>query len=504
MAIAVGSSRTRGRRFSGLSDLQGTVGTLFRSVERFLQRSALIAPALFLAASAATLGSAQQLPTLVTPQVDPGIQQMERRAAQQEEDAAEIEAFHGFRLTDQREASRITFTHQPPADATSAYKMVHYDHGNAIAVADVDGDNRPDLYFVSQIGGNELWRNRGDGTFENITARSPGLGVADRVSVGASFADIDNDGDADLYVTTVNQGNRMFRNAGNGRFEDITEASGTGHVAHSSGAVFLDFDRDGLLDLFVTNVGRYTKDEIGPGGYYVGYTDAFSGHLMDERTERSVLYRNLGNGRFEDVTEKTGILEAGWNGDATFTDLDGNGFPDLYVLNMQGDDGVWLNMDGKRFVESREKLFPKTPWGAMGIKFFDWDNDGDFDLYISDMHSDMSSSVAPPNEHLKSFMTWDDEHLEGGGDNIFGNAFYRNDGDQWTEVSDAVGAENYWPWGLSIGDLNGDGYEDALVTSSMNYPFRYVENAFLLNEAGSAFARAEYLVGIEPRAAGPR
>ena len=445
----------------------------------------------------------QDLPELVTPLADPGVQQIDRRAAQQRQAADQIAAFHDFRLTDRRSASGITFVHEPPADAASAYKMVHYDHGSAIAVADVDGDDRPDLYFVNQIGGNELWRNRGDGTFEHITARSPGLAVADRVSVGASFADIDNDGDPDLYVTTVNQGNRMFRNTGGGRYEDITERSGTGHVAHSSGAVFFDYDRDGLLDLFVTNVGRYTRDQTGPGGYFVGHADAFSGHLMDERTERSVLYRNRGDGRFEDVTEATGLLEDGWNGDATFTDLDGNGFPDLYVLNMQGDDGVWLNMEGKRFVESRAKYFPKTPWGAMGVKFFDWDNDGDFDLYISDMHSDMSNAVSPANEHLKSFMTWDDAHLEGGDDNIFGNAFYRNDGERWTEVSDTIGAENYWPWGLSVGDLNGDGYEDALVTSSMNYPFRYVENALMLNDGGRSFARTEYVVGLEPRAAGP-
>lgn len=447
---------------------------------------------------------AEELPQLVVPPADAGIQQIERRAAQQQKAAADLDAYHGFRLVDRRDASGITFVHRPPADATSDYKMVHYDHGNAIAVADVDGDDRLDLYFVSQMGGNELWRNQGDGTFENITSRSSGLAVADRVSVGASFADIDNDGDPDLYVTTVNQGNRMFRNAGGGRFEDITDRSGTGHVAHSSGAVFLDVDRDGLLDLFVTNVGRYTSEEIGPGGFFVGYPDAFSGHLIDERTERSVLYRNLGDARFEDVTEAMGIVEEGWNGDATFTDLDGNGFPDLYVLNMQGDDGVWLNIDGKRFVQSREKFFAKTPWGAMGVKFFDWDNDGDFDLFISDMHSDMSNAVSPANEHLKSFMVWEDEHLEGGADNIFGNAFYRNDGDQWTEVSDAIGAENYWPWGLSIGDLNGDGFEDALVTSSMNFPFRYVENALLLNEGGDSFERAEYVVGIEPRKDGPR
>lgn len=382
--------------------------------------------------------------------------------------------------------------------------MVHYDHGNGVAVADVDGDDALDIYFVSQQGTNQLWRNRGDGTFENITGRSPGLEMADRISVSASFADIDNnDGDPDLYVTTVNMGNKLFRNRGDGRMEDITAASGTGHVAHSSGAVFFDMDDDGLLDLFVTNVGWYTEPTLAPSNYYIGLRDAFSGHHRPERTEISTLYKNLGEGRFEDVTRTSGLVDPGWSGDASFSDFDRDGDLDLYVLNMQGDDRYWRNDGSGRFVEATSETFPTTPWGSMGLKFFDWDNDGDDDLLVTDMHSDMSDSVHPGAEGQKSRMAWSDEFLQGGANNTFGNAFFENADGTMSEVSDRVGLENYWPWGVSVGDLNADGFQDVLVVSSMKYPFRYVENALFLNVAGERFVRAEYVVGLEPRSGGP-
>ena len=219
-------------------------------------------------------------------------------------------------------------------------QTVHYDHGTGIAVADVDGDGRLDVYFVNQLGGNELWRNLGNGEFDNIT-RTAGVGVPGKISVSASFADTDNDGDADLFVTTVRGGNRLFVNDGRGRFTDATEQSGLGYVGHSSGAVFFDFNRDGLLDLFVCNVGRYTSDEIGPGGYYVGLGDAFEGHLHPEaRNERSILCENKGGNRFVDVTEERRLVDLSWSGDASPIDVNRDGWPDLYVLNMQGHDQV--------------------------------------------------------------------------------------------------------------------------------------------------------------------
>ena len=418
----------------------------------------------------------------------------------------QFEIFWDFRFEDRQPQSGIRFVHQITDDSGKLYKPNHYDHGNGVVVADVDGDDLYDIYFVNQLGTNALYKNLGDGKFRDITATA-GIALGDRVCATASFADVDNDGDADLYVSSVRFGNTLFENDGSGRFADITDRAGLAYSGHSSAAVFFDYDRDGLPDLFLANVGTYTTEERGRGGYYVGFNllpnglpDAFAGHLTPERTETSILYRNLGDGRFEDVSKATGLVDEGWSGDASPVDLNRDGFIDLYVLNMQGDDHYWENVDGKRFVERTKELFPRTPWGTMGVKFFDYNCDGGLDLMLTDMHSDMSQPIGREREKLKSDMQWPDEFLQGGADNIFGNAFFEQTADgKFREVSDAVGAENYWPWGISVDDLNADGWDDVFVAASMNFPFRYGVNTILLNNRGQGFLDSEYLLGVEPR-----
>ncbi len=417
----------------------------------------------------------------------------------------QFDVYHDFKFTNRLTQSGITFEHRSTPDSGRFYQPNHYDHGNSLVVADVDGDRLLDIYFVSQLGPNELWRNEGGGRFRNITA-SAGVALEDRLSAGASFADYDNDGDADLYVTSVRMGNVLFQNDGKGRFRDVTAEAGVQHTGHSSGAVFFDYDSDGRLDLFLTNVGKYTTDERSTAGYWIGIAlehpegDAFSGHLVPSRTEYSVLYRNLGDGKFQDVTEAAGVRTGIWSGDASPVDLNGDGRMDLYVLNMQGDDQYFENVDGRSFVERRQHYFPKTPWGTMGVKFFDYNRDGRIDLMLTDMHSDMSRRVTPGYEKHKSMMLWDEETLQGGEDNIFGNAFYERQTDgSFLEISDEIGAENYWPWGISVDDLNADGWDDVFISSSMNFPWNYGVNTVLLNNNGERFLDSEFILGVEPR-----
>lgn len=425
--------------------------------------------------------------------------------------------FNDFSFEDIQPTSGVSFLHRIVDDAGKYYKPVHYDHGNGIAVADVDTDGLLDVYIVSQAGPNGLYRNLGGGRFEDIT-EDAGVSVVEPIGVTASFADFDNDGDADLYVTNVRSPNRLFENDGDGRFTDISASSGLDYDGHSSGAVVFDYDRDGLLDVFLTVIGQYTGDDLVETTgtveeeridgftprYRLGFEDAFQGHLVADRLRPSRLFHNDGANRFTDVTDRVGLQDVGFSGDATATDFNNDGWPDLYVLNMQGHDHYWVNEGGRTFVDRSGDVFPNTPWGAMGVKSFDYDNDGDMDMMLTDMHSDMSLNLlAGPDEKRKAEWLvgeWTEELLRSEGRSVFGNAFFRNNGDgSFDEVSDDVNAENFWPWGLSVGDLNADGWQDVFIATSMSFPFRYQVNSVLVNNADGRFMDAEYLLGVEPR-----
>ena len=452
------------------------------------------------AVSGATSSATGPAPTrFEVPPGDLGASTLEARRQAQLATRSAFGVRTDFAFADKREGSGIDFVHRSVEDALRHWKPAHYDHGNGVLAADVDGDGRPDLYFLSQLGGNRLYRNLGGGRFEDVTEKA-GVALPDRISVTGAFADADNDGDPDLFVTTVRTGNVLLLNDGTGRFSDVTAAAGVGYSGHSSGATFLDYDLDGRLDLFVANVGVYTTDVKGPGGFWKAREDAFEGHNYPERAERSLLYRNEGGHRFVEVAERLGLVEKGWNGDANAVDIDRDRYPDLFVLNMQGDDHWWKNHAGGRFSEETRTLLPSTPWGTMGVGWFDWNNDGRLDLLVTDMHSDMHGQEVHPLRDEKR--KWD-THGPGMERSILGNAFWEQRADgSFQEISDRVGAENYWPWGLSVADLNADGWQDVFVASSMSFPFRYGVNTVLLNDRGKTFRDAEFVLGVEPRAGG--
>ena len=190
---------------------------------------------------------------------------------------------------------------------------------------------------------------------------------------------MDNDYDADLDVKAIGEGNMLLQNDGKGKYQDVAEEAGLTYSGNSSEGGFFDYNRDGLLDLFVTNVGNYTTKEFAslrydetstlPRGdykYYVGTSDAFAGHLKPELSESSILYKNLDDGKFQDVTEAVGLRDDSWSGAATPIDANGDGWPDLYVLNMQGDDQYFADQLGEPVKRRSRDLVPRTPWGAKG------------------------------------------------------------------------------------------------------------------------------------------
>jgi enediyne biosynthesis protein E4 len=206
--------------------------------------------------------------------------------------------------------------------------------------------------------------------------------------VGATFADFDNDGHQDLYVTSTRGGNVLFRNLGNGTFKDVTKEAGLACVAHSQTAVFFDFDNDGLLDLFVTNTAQWTLQAYDQAAHYFpGLPDFWD--MAGSPIEHNILYRNNGDGTFTDVTAKSGLAGKGWGGDVAVFDYNDDGYLDLLVTNMFGASQLYRNNRDGTFTDVTKEVLGKTSWGAIGSKVFDFNNDGRLDLLMVDMHSDM-------------------------------------------------------------------------------------------------------------------
>src|SRR5215467_2041246 len=257
-----------------------------------------------------------------------------------------------------------------------------------VAAFDYDGDGLTDIYFTNGAAipsltkdspgdGNRLYRNIGGMKFEDVTQRA---GVAGRgYSMAAATGDYDNDGHTDLFVAGVGQ-NILFHNRGDGTFEDVTVKAGIRSGDWSIGAAWVDYDNDGLLDLFVVNYVKWSPDFDVFCGDPERHIRTYCHPRFFEGTPNT-LYRNQGDGTFEDVTREAGIASHIGKGMAVaMADFDGDGFADLFVTNDKEPNFLFHNLGNGKFEEAAldtggALLDSGTPISSMGVDFRDYDND---------------------------------------------------------------------------------------------------------------------------------
>lgn len=363
-------------------------------------------------------------------------------------------------------------------------------NGGGVAVLDVNNDGLPDLYFTATQEPNRLFLNKGDFQFEEITATA-GVAAQGGVKTGVTIVDINADGFQDIYVCrsgmlpNAERANLLFINNGDLTFIERAAEYGLADRSASNHANFFDFDNDGDLDVYILNHPvdfkevnriRATQD----GNNYIRNTAP-----LDE-WESDKLFRNDGNGKFTNVSQKAGIQNRAWGLSATVSDFNNDGYLDIFVGNDYIEpDLLYINNKNGTFSIQTDRYFRHTSNHTMGVDIADVNNDGLIDLVALDM-------IAEDNQRQKELMTtmlldrYNNLVRFGYGHQIMRNVLQLNtglppgdDAAPFSEIGTLAGVSNTdWSWSPLFADFDNDGLKDLYITNGYR---RDISNLDYLN-----------------------
>ena len=389
----------------------------------------------------------------------------------------------------------IQFTNQlTESEELNVFTYRNLYNGGGVAIGDLNGDGRPEVILGSNHKGPSVFLNEGAFRFRDVTG-TVGITSTRPWTTGLTLADVNGDGRLDLYVSHAGIGdaasrrNELWLNEGNGpdsvpRFVERAAQLGIADDGYTTQAAFLDYDRDGDLDLFVINNSPRPASSFG---------------LRNRRNERDHnggdrLYGNQ-NGRFTDVSEGAGILgpEIAFGLGLGVADINRDGWPDIYVSNdFFEHDYLYLNNRDGTFTESMEQSLANSSYFSMGMDIADLDNDGRAEIYTTDMFPEHEYRLRTTS----SFDGWDSYQAKlrnGYGHQFMRNMLQRNNGDgTFSDVGQMAGvARTDWSWSALLTDLDLDGNKDIFVTNGL---LRNVTSqdyiAFLANDQTQSAVRA--------------
>ncbi len=378
----------------------------------------------------------------------------------------------------------IDFENRIDWDNARKHLYMHSYAGGGVCIGDYDNDGRPDLYLTSQIKSDRLYRQTGDMVFEDVTDKA-GVNLGTAWGTGATFLDFDNDGDLDLYVCNYDAPNLLYVNQGNGTFVESAKKVGVDFRGASVMAAVADYDNDGYVDIYLltnrmypgaaADQPRMQRDGAGHVTLAPGQEEMFAEQVrhingQDQRFvikagQRDCLYHNNGDGTFTEVGEQAGITGNHPGLSATWWDYDNDGDSDLYVGNDFWDPDHWYRNNGDgAFTDIIEQTVPYSPWFSMGADFGDINGDGRMDFLAADMSA---------RTHFMSKLWMGDMGdsrwflLSAEPRQYMHNMLYLNTATpRFMEIGYLAGlASTDWTWSVLFNDLDNDGAIDFFATN---------------------------------------